>query len=110
MNAEARKKVYNKWRYDWGFSHQMILKAGELMCQRTKNGGLEYIDSVLNNWMTKEIRSISDVDKEIAAFKNRNKSEKTITPSVKNVPGKRNKSEYEFYVPPEILAELKSKV
>jgi len=110
MNAEARKKVYNKWRYDWGFSHQMIMKAGELMCQRTKNGGLEYIDSVLNNWMTKEIRSINDVDKEITAFKNRNKSGKTITPTVKNVPGKRNKGEYEFYVPPEILAELKSKV
>jgi DNA replication protein DnaD len=110
MNAEARKKVYNKWRYDWGFSHQMIMKAGELMCQRTKNGGLEYIDSVLNNWMAKEIRSVGDVDKEITAFKNRNKSGKNTTPAVKNVPGKRNKGEYEFYVPPEVLAELKSKV
>ena len=78
MNAEARKKVYYKWRYDWGFTHNMIMKAGELMCQRTKNGGMEYIDSVLNNWMTKEIRSLPDVEKEIAAFKNRPKPVKTF--------------------------------
>lgn len=109
MSAEARRKVYNKWRYDWGFSHQMIMKAGELMCQRTKNGGMEYIDSVLNNWMTKEIRSLTDVDKEIAAFKKRAKSGKAITPVVKNTNGKLN-TEYEFYVPPEVLADLKSKV
>jgi len=109
MSAEARRKVYNKWRYDWGFSHQMIMKAGELMCQRTKNGGMEYIDSVLNNWMTKEIRSLSDVEKEIAAFRTRAKSGKTITPVVKNSNGKLN-AEYEFYVPPEVLADLKSKV
>jgi len=108
MSAEARRKVYNKWRYDWGFSHQMIMKAGELMCQRTKNGGMEYIDSVLNNWMSKEIRSLGDVEKEIAAFKNRAKTGKTITPA-KNTHGKLN-AEYEFYVPPEVLADLKSKV
>jgi DNA replication protein DnaD len=110
MNAEARKKVYYKWRYDWGFTHNMIMKAGELMCQRTKNGGLEYIDSVLNNWMSKEIRSLTDVDKEIAAFKNRPKNGKIQPLNAKNLPGKRSGEEYEYYVPPEILAELKSKV
>lgn len=109
MSAEARRKVYNKWRYDWGFSHPMIMKAGELMCQRTKNGGMEYIDSVLNNWMSKEIRSIGDVEKEVAAYKNRAKSGKVITPTAKNTHGKNN-TEYEFYVPPEVLADLKSKV
>jgi len=110
MSAEARRKVYNKWRYDWGFTHKMIMKAGELMCQRTKNGGLEYIDSVLNNWMAKEIRTLSDVDKEIIVFKNRAKSGKTTNPVGKNGAVKHNKGEYEFYVPPEVLAELKSKV
>lgn len=109
MSAEARRKVYNKWRYDWGFTHQMIMKAGELMCQRTKNGGMEYIDSVLNNWMSKEIRSLGDVEKEIAAFKSRAKAGKTMTPAAKNAHGKLN-AEYEFYVPPEVLADLKSKV
>jgi DNA replication protein DnaD len=110
MNAEARKKVYNKWRYDWGFTHQMIMKAGELMCQRTKNGGLEYIDSVLNNWMTKEVRSLDDVDKEVASFKSRSKAGKAGASTVGNSGSKKNKGDIEFYVPPEVLAELKSKV
>ncbi len=108
MSAEARKKVYHKWRYDWGFSHQMIMKAGEVMCQRTKNGGLEYIDSVLNNWMAKEIRVVKDAEKEIADFKNRSKTakEKLVTTS----PVKQRTSEYEIYVAPEVLEELKSNV
>jgi Replication initiation and membrane attachment len=110
MKAEARKKVYNKWRYDWGFTHPMIMKAGELMCQRTKNGGLEYIDSVLKSWMTKEIRNLSDVEKEISSFKNRQKAGTKIGPGGQNLPGKSSSGDYEFYVPPEILAELKSKV
>lgn len=108
MSAEARQRVYRKWRYDWGFSHPMIMKAGELMCQRTKNGGLEYVDSVLNNWMSKEIRNLADVDKELLAFKKRSKS--TARTGGGNVQPKRGESEYDFYVPPEILAELKSKV
>lgn len=109
MTAEARKKVYYKWRYDWGFSHSMIMKAGEVMCQRTKNGGLEYIDSVLNNWMSKEIRQVSEADNEISKFKNRNKTEKFTALAGRNdrkAPG----TEYEIYVPPSSLQELKSKV
>jgi DNA replication protein DnaD len=110
MNAEARKKVYYKWRYDWRFSHQMIMKAGEIMCQRTKNGGLEYIDSVLNNWMSKEIRSVNEAEKEILDFKTRNKNIKPIplsgTGKAANLAGGRD---YEMYVSPEVLEELKSK-
>lgn len=108
MNAEARKKVYYKWRYDWRFTHPMIMKAGEIMCQRTKNGGLEYIDSVLNNWMTKEIRSLSEAEKEITEFKNKSKNAKPAILTNDKNPAKRTR-EYEMYVPPEVLEELKSK-
>ena len=106
MNAEARKNVYYKWRYDWGFSHNMIMKAGEIMCQRTKNGGLEYIDSVLNNWLTKEIRSPEDAEREIKEFK----AKKVDKPADKNKVFKAEQIEYELYVPPATLEELKSKV
>ncbi len=109
MNAEARKKVYYKWRYDWRFPHQMIMKAGEIMCQRTKNGGLEYIDSVLNNWMSKEIRSLPEAEKEIADFKSRTKSTKPALLTSEKAAAKRNGREFEMYVPPEVLEELKSK-
>jgi DnaD/phage-associated family protein len=110
MNADARRNMYNKWKYDWGFSHQLIMKAGELMCQRTKNGGLEYIDSILNNWLSKEVRTLGDVDKEVSSFKNRAKPGKSSVTVSKNTLNKRDGTEFEFYVPPEILAELKSKV
>jgi DNA replication protein DnaD len=108
MSAEARKKIYYKWRYDWRFSHIMIMKAGEIMCQRTKNGGLEYIDSVLHNWMSKEIRSVDEAEKEIIDFKNRNKNTKPVVVNTKSSNSSSAK-DYEIYVPPEVLEELKSK-
>jgi len=101
MKAIAKRNVYLKWRTEWGFSMDVVSKAGELMCMYTKDGGLEYIDSVLNNWMSKEIRTLADVEKEVTAFKNRSKV-------AKSPPGKRISEEYEFYVPPEILKELQN--
>ncbi|NLU46586.1 MAG: DnaD domain protein [Syntrophomonadaceae bacterium] len=102
MNAEARRNMYYKWRYDWGFSHAMIMKAGEIMCQRTKNGSLEYIDSVLHNWLSKEIRLPEDADRELKEYKSRQKSDK---PTPKKVQGS---EEYEIYISPVRLEELKS--
>lgn len=110
MSADARKKIYYKWRYDWRFSHQMIMKAGEIMCQRTKNGGLEYIDSVLHNWMSKEIRSVDEAEKEIIDFKKRNKSSaKSMQINSSKASSLNSSQDYEIYVPPEVLEELKSK-
>ncbi len=97
MNAEARKKTYCKWRYDWGFSHLMIMKAGEIMCKHTNNGGMEYIDSVLHDWMSKEIRQIEEVDKQISSHKSRNKSKLTI--ASKKAKNDQN-LEYELFIPP----------
>jgi DNA replication protein DnaD len=110
MGADARKQVYYKWRYDWGFSHPMIMKAGEVMCQRTRNGGLEYIDSVLNNWMSKEIRRVEDAEKEVQAFKQRNKKERKQATRNQKDTTRSVTSEYEIYVPPGSLEEIKTKV
>ena len=110
MSASARKQVYYKWRYDWGFSHAMIMKAGEIMCQRTRNGGLEYIDSVLNNWMSKEIRRVEDAEKELEAFKQRSKNERKQAAGNQKHSTRSISSEYEIYVPPGSLEELKTKV
>ncbi|NLV21964.1 MAG: hypothetical protein GXY49_08255 [Syntrophomonadaceae bacterium] len=109
MSADARKKMYYKWRYDWRFSHQMIMKAGEIMCQRTKNGGPEYIDSVLHNWMSKEIRSVNEAEREIIDFKKRNKNAKSMLLNSSKSSSPNPAHDYEIYVPPEVLEELKSK-
>lgn len=99
MSAEARRKVYYKWRYDWGFSHAMIMKAGEVMCQRTRNGGLEYIDSVLHNWMKKEIRQPEQAEKEIRDYKARSKNEKP-SPAYAKKEKSTVSTSYETFVPP----------
>lgn len=81
MNAEARRKIYYKWRYDWGFTPEMIKKAGEIMCSHTRTGGLEYIDSILNSWLEKRLRSVEDVEKEIEQQKKqRRKKAETYAP------------------------------
>ncbi|WP_054695828.1 DnaD domain protein [Syntrophomonas palmitatica] len=109
MNADARRKMYHKWRYDWGFTHAMIMKAGELMCQRTKNGGLEYIDSVLHDWMSREIRSLDDVERELREMKNRSRRDGSSGLSKKTA-NKPASAEYETYIPPLGLEEIKTKV
>ncbi len=95
MSAEARKKVYYKWRYDWGFSPEMIKRAGEIMCNRTKNGGLDYIDGILNNWREKNIRSLKDVEAEMLEHQSRRKTaDKPVR--IARMPVE----EREIYIPP----------
>jgi DNA replication protein DnaD len=70
------------------------------MCQRTRNGGLEYIDSVLKNWMTKEIRTVEDAEKEIEDFKSRSKKDKNTANPGKKKADKSSSGDYEIYIPP----------
>jgi len=109
MGAEARRRIYQKWRYDWGFSHAMIMKAGEIMCQRTKSGGLEYVDSVLSNWMSKEIRQLEQVEAEMRSYKLLKR--KNSGGSDRSTSGSKPKPavDYEIYIPPN-AGEIKTKV
>lgn len=109
MNAEARKKTYYKWRFDWNFSSQMIMKAGELMCRHTKNGGLEYIDSILHDWMSKEIHQVEEVEKEINRFKMRTKKAKSSS-GQKPASAKSTDEEYEIFVLPSKSEKANSEV
>jgi hypothetical protein len=94
MQAEARRNIYLKWREDWEFSQEMILKAGELMCSRTTKGGLEYMDSILSNWRTQNIRDTAAVEAEITRYRNdKQKQQKKLNPPRAADP------EYELYIP-----------
>lgn len=106
MSAKARRNVYYKWRYDWALTHALIMKAGEVMCQRTKNGGLEYIDSVLANWKTKNISKVEEAQKEIAEFKGKAKKKDYSTAKK---PVAQDLSDYEIFIPPAVGEEIKSK-
>lgn len=95
MKAEARKKVYYKWRYDWGFSNEMVSRAGEIMCNRTKNGGIDYVDGILSNWKNNNVRSLADAEKETAEHKSRRNAEKQFAKGKKPI-----EEEREIYLPP----------
>jgi len=99
MKAEARKKVYYKWRYDWGFSNEMVSRAGEIMCNRTKNGGIDYVDGILSNWKNNNVRSLADAEKETAEHKSRRKAEKQFAKGKKPI----EEEEREIYLPPGMI-------
>jgi len=109
MGAEARRNVYYKWRYEWQFSADMIIKAGEIMSQRTRNGGLEYVDTVLGNWRTKNIRTRSEADDELQAFK-RSKEKKKTTDERGGKSRVASSGDNQIYVAPAVLEKLKSGV
>jgi len=109
MEAEARRRIYHKWRYDWGFTHAMIMKAGEIMCQRTKSGGLEYVDSVLSNWMSKEIRRLEEVDAEMMNFKLLKRKNRKEAEAIGSANKPKPAVDYEIYIPPN-PEEIESKV
>lgn len=109
MSAEARRRLYYKWRFEWNLDRSLVMKAGELMCQRTSNGGLEYVDSVLSDWKNKGLATLEEVEAEIAAFKKQRK-EKGKSSGKSDASGKgsgRQDQEYSVYVPPELLESLK---
>ncbi|MGE5422971.1 MAG: DnaD domain protein [Ignavibacteriales bacterium] len=105
MNAEARKRVYYRWRYDWGFTPDMIKKAGEIMCSRTKSGGLEYMEAILTSWKEKNLKSVSEVEGELAERKTRRKVESKPL----NLLKKTAEDEREIYLPPALASEAGGK-
>lgn len=69
MSAQARKAVYNKWRYEWGFQKELILYAAELMCLQTRNASMNYIESLLQDWKNQGITTIEQVKEYQASWK-----------------------------------------
>lgn len=62
MSAQARKAIYNKWRYEWGFDQDLILLAANKMCLQTKNGSLNYIESILKDWKNQQITTVAQAE------------------------------------------------
>ncbi len=96
MSSRASRDMYAKWFSDWKFSHEMIRLAGKLMIQLAKVPNLSYIDQVLSNWKSQNIKTTTEAEKAIREYRKRKQKSS-------NSPHKRfaNQEEYEIYVPPE---------
>jgi DnaD/phage-associated family protein len=92
MKSLTRRETYQKWRENWGFTQEMILKAAELMARYAQKSSLEYIDRVLKDWREKELKTVEEVEEAIKEFRKNSK---------KKLPKERNYSEYELFIPPD---------
>ena len=59
--AEAEMKYIKRWNDDYGFPLEIVLEA----CNRTMNAihqpNFEYTDSILKNWLSKNVKSMIDI-------------------------------------------------
>jgi len=95
MSSRASQDMYAKWFSDWKFSHEMIRLAGKLMIQLAKVPNLSYIDQVLSNWKSQNIKTTTEAEKAISEYRKRKqKSNNSIHKRFAC------REEYEIYVPP----------
>ncbi|CFX16496.1 Replication protein, DnaD/DnaB domain [Syntrophomonas zehnderi OL-4] len=109
LKGDGRKSTYQKWRTEWGFSQEMIMKAAELTCQLAKIPNLQYIDKILDGWMAAEIRTIEAADLAIKRFKDLKHERKGLGVNKKPSKNESLYSEFKLYVPPEEIDALKRK-
>ncbi len=105
MKAEARRQIYYKWRNEWGFSHEMIMKAGELMASRTTQGGLEYMDRILARWRDEGISTVQDVEQELLSY--RQAQSKPAAAKARRTPAAAAAASSDIYIPRDELESLK---
>lgn len=102
--GQASRDTYVKWRFEWGFSHEIIMLAGQLMCKFANSPNLAYIDRILLNWMNLNIRSVPEANKAIESFRAERNDNKNLSPITKKACRKNicetTGSEYELYIPP----------
>lgn len=60
--TQPQKEMYLKWSNSWGFSHDIIMRAGEETI-RTNTPSFKYIDAILADWLAKGVKSLADAQK-----------------------------------------------
>lgn len=67
--GDNAKNIMNKWFDTWNFDLPMIIKA----CENTANipnPNLKYVDKILSDWFTNDVKTSQDVDNRKKAIKN----------------------------------------
>lgn len=104
MSGNAARDTYSKWRFEWEFSHQVIMKAGQLMSQLAKVPNLNYVDRILSDWKKRHVRTVSEAEQAIELFRAEQKDEKPSSKGRRKTPKanicETTQREYKIYVPP----------
>lgn len=83
--AEIEKQFIEKWEKDYGFDMEIIVEA----CNRTivaiQKPSFQYADSILQKWLKKGVKSISDL-KAVDSEHEKNKEQKKSQNQAVNIP------------------------
>lgn len=109
LKPELRRKVYRKWRYVWGFSQEMILKAAEVMLMLARVPNMAYIDRILYEWQVYGISTVEEAEQHTINFRKARKGQKKRKNHPSTSPSGSINNDYEIYVPPAVLEELAKK-
>ncbi len=69
----AETAFIDKWKNTYGFSSELISEACQRTIQATHQPSFEYTDSILTNWLKKDVKSPADIARLDAEFQSRRK-------------------------------------
>ncbi len=65
--TKPQKEMYLKWHRQWGFSHEVIMRAAAETV-RTNNPSFSYIDGILQNWREKGVTDLKSAEMAILEY------------------------------------------
>ena len=67
---KPQEDLLEKWTSSYGYSLDIIKKACDICFQRLNRADFKYIDGILSRWNKDNLRTLQDIEKKEANFKN----------------------------------------
>ncbi len=93
--VDANKEIMDRWLTKDKFSVELIVEACKKTVIQTGNSSLTYVESILNDWKKKNIKTLDDVKKLDENFKENKKNEKASKPKQKYINQKPKFTDYQ---------------
>ena len=67
---KPQEDLLEKWTSTYGYSLEVIKKACDICFQRLNRADFKYIDGILSSWYKNKLKTMQDIEKKEADFKN----------------------------------------
>lgn len=91
----AETAFIDKWKNTYGFSSELISEACQRTIQATHQPSFEYTDSILTNWLKKDVKSPADIARLDAEFQSRRKPSSAANNASANTSAKNKFNNFE---------------
>ena len=75
---KPQEEMLEKWIIDYAFPLEVIEKACNICFQRLNRSDFKYIDGILSSWNKSKLKTLDDIEKKEASYKN-NQSNRNFT-------------------------------